>query len=249
MKHVLFFMITLFSYNSSTAQEQYFEKQSIVKINPMSFSYGKLSLGYEYVLENNKSFAIQVGIPIGNGLTGNIEDNLQVNDVTFEDASISTFSVRPSYRMYLSSKKRGPKGIYFEPSAKYQTIKVEGSDGNYKDPDTGKTYDLKTENKVSMAGIGLQLGSQWIIGDAFVIDFFFFGPEYNIGSFNSRFYDDGLIPAEDRQQLVRDIEETYNDLPLIGTVRAVENDEFIEMKTSRTTIPGLRFGLQFGYSF
>jgi len=249
MKQLFVFSLVMFWFSSFSQNDNYdyFPKQSIAKLNPASFTFGKISLGYEHVLENNKSLALQIGIPLNTELPQSLLDELNSENIVLDDSSIQSFSVRPSYRMYLSAKKRGPKGLYFEPSLKYQQIELEGSGTFTADDNT--IYPIGSDNRASTFGAGLQLGSQWLVSDVFSIDLFFLGPEINFGSVESSTIDNGAISPSDRQELVNEIDEEFADLPLIGDYEVTATDTSIDVETTGSTIPGFRFGVQFGFAF
>ncbi len=250
MKKVFLLTVSVLFFGAAFGQQEtveYTGNQHVAKLNPLSFAFGKLSLGYEYVLDNNNSLALQLGIPLKTKLNSQIIEELESdNDLTLSSAEYKGFSIRPSYRVYTSKKKRGPRGLYFEPSIKYQKYDLDAT-GTYIDgPDS---FNSKLEGEVSTFGLGAQLGAQWLIGDAFAIDFFFLGPEANFGDVELVYTD--LDGDADLNQIKADLDEDWDDIPLLGEVTTTvdEANNTVTATTDGSFIPGLRFGINLGYSF
>lgn len=244
MKKLLFAFACFFILNSTKAQQDaVLPKNSVVvKWNPESLYFGKVSLFGEYNFKKRRSITFGFGIPATHTTT------VKIND---KDRSVEmkTFSIMGGYRMYLGKKTMS--GVYFEPYLKY----VKNDANTIIDGDlNGRNVDFATTSKYSGTGVGAQLGVQFMIAKRVVFDLFFLGPEANTASHKVVMRDiNSVLPwsqseAADAQQQIND---NIGDLPIVGKKLKVVVDANSKTVSSDYNgfLPGIRFGLSVGVRF
>ncbi len=219
-----------------------FESSIAVKWSPASLAFGKIGLGSEYQFKKKKSVTFNIGIPMKQSITYEIDNEDR-------DLDMKTFSVMAGYRMYLGKKPM--RGVYFEPYLKYLDNEAVTST----DFQVGLTdRPFLVTSDYSGFGIGAQLGVQFLIAKRVVIDFYFLGPEANSAKHN-------LLAQETRaglpwsnaeaQDAEDEINDFVNDIPILKdnfdvTVNAAARN----VQTSyKGFLPGFRFGLSIGVKF
>lgn len=213
-----------------------------IKWAPSSLAFGKLTFGGEYSLSQKKAVTLVVGIPMKTTWKQEIDGEK-------ESLTHKAFSIMGGYRMYLG---RGDgNGAYFEPYVKY--LKYDASSVIDIELD-GTDRDFAITGEYSGIGVGAQLGVQFLIAKKFVIDFYFLGPEANSAKSSLRLQELGNgaawdnADAEDAEQEIRDIVE---DIPIL------KNKVDIDVNAAQKNVsavykgflPGMRFGLSFGWRF
>jgi hypothetical protein len=154
------------------------------------------------------------------------------------------------YRMYFS-KKRHLRGLYLEPYFKYVH---HSSEGEAKSTLGGRAVRMSFTNDYSGAGVGAQLGAQFMIKKRFVIDLFFLGPEINSATNNFRAVEaSATIPWTfiEASEAERDIREFIDQFPFIRrkTRIMVDKDNKSVSADFKGALPGLRVGVSFGFAF
>lgn len=213
-----------------------------VKWAPASIYFGKLSFSGEYSLNDKQSLTLGVGIPFNKTVRQEIDDEE-------ESLTHKTFSLMAGYRFYLG--KRPGNGLYLEPFIKYLTHDahsiLEGDVG-------GSTRQFHFTSDYSAVGVGGQLGVQFTIGNNFMIDLYFLGPEANIAKHETLSREIGAGPpwdAQDAQDAEEEIKDFFSDIPLLKdklevTVNA--NSRSANTKYSGF-LPGIRAGVSIGFRF
>lgn len=141
MKRTLFIALTCLMTSSLFAQD------NVVKLNPLGALFGSINAGFEHKLNDNHSAQLNV-----NFISRTV-------DVIFFKYKFSGFGVAPEYRFHLGDHEN-PFKLYAGPvvNVNFLTSKVDGEDvGSSK-----TTY--------TAIGGGGQIGYEWLIGSAFVID-------------------------------------------------------------------------------
>ena len=149
--------------------------KNIVKLNLLPLGIKNISLNYERILADRRTASLTVNTFIP-GTTPSFLSSL-VSSESPDTDDFSGFSVTGDYRFY-GNQKGAPKGFYYAPFARY---------ANYK-----YSFDTTIENNLSNAntalttyGVGIQIGTQWVIKDRFVIDWGILGvsiQQYNVTS-------------------------------------------------------------------
>jgi hypothetical protein len=214
-----------------------------VKVNPLSYFFGKISLLGEYNLKHKKSITFGVGIPI------ETTNSFLEIDGKKRDIRMKSFSAMAGYRMYLGKKTMS--GFYFEPYLKY--LKSDGNvtlDGEI----DGQAVEFFTTSNYSGFGLGAQLGVQFLIGNRVAIDLFLLGPEANMSKHTMISKEiTTTVPWDlvDAQEAEREIREQLSDIPIVGKKIEVTVDPNSKTVTSKYDgfLPGFRAGLSIGIRF
>lgn len=171
------------------------------------------------------------------------------------------FAVTPEYRYYFKDEE-GPRGFYLGVYGRYRTRNLT------KEGDFGLDVDFDAKINVRNFGGGIGCGVQWLINDAFVIDWYIAGLGFNsYGANISAELNDTDKIDEYRTESVDAIndyniaeladlglasEEKLTELKddLISQLNALDADN-LTVKTPRITslLPELRAGLSVGYAF
>jgi hypothetical protein len=243
-----------------------FAQQNVIKVGLGSAFSSNLNIKYERAFAEKHS--IQVALladfnqkydndRFNDGRIGSFLD--VIVDEPFS-ATLGGFAIVPEYRYYLS-KKGSPRGFYLGAYGKYRQRNL-NVESNF-----GTNYGVKGRGVLWNVGAGIGMGAQFIISDAFVIDWYIGGLGY------SRYFANlNIAPQndEDFENLQADLlveidETTYNDVEFLWEALseddfnevkslftdAVENTEIREFNTTRFPfgLIDLRTGISLGYAF
>jgi hypothetical protein len=243
MKKVCFILTgLLFSVLAFSQEENMREKADrniILKWAPGSLEAGKLTLGGEYHFKKKNSFELFFGFPAPTTHQFNYDNS---------SSSLQTkaASVLAAYRYYLG--KRSAAGFYVEPYYKYLHHQVSGllqGDLNGE----SALFNMHTDYKGN--AVGLQMGVQFFIAKTVSIDFFFLGPEANLGTFSTTATDiSSTLPwtSIDANEAEKDIRDALKTIPVIGSRVDVQVDQNTKTVTTHYNgfLPGVRIGISVG---
>jgi hypothetical protein len=245
----LLFFALIFGVNAQAVEQydsarvvQSFDPSFAVKWNPESIYFGKISLFGEYNFKKKRSFTFSVGIPVKTSTVWNIED---------EDRTITmkTFSLMAGYRMYMG--KGAMRGFYFEPYLKY--MKSKGS-FPYVDTESTDSTTYLLSSDLRGAGVGAQLGVQFLIAKRVTLDLFLIGPEANLSKWDIDLQDRGNYSwdAQDAAEAKDIMDDIVDDLPdfISDNIKTSVNAPTKTVSAKYDGIlPGLRFGISLGVRF
>ena len=239
--HVLLLCFVLFQKTFSQDKMPY-APAITAKWAPTGLILGSLSFQGEYNFGGNSSLTAKIGIPV----RANHSFEYDNEDAMF---GLKATSFLAGYRMYLSKKHL--KGIYFEPYFKYVYHVSEGSANSTLD---GRSVRMNISNEYNAAGVGAQLGAQFLIKDRFVIDLFFLGLEINSAKNNFKAYEASSViewSGEEAADAQQDIRDFVDDLPIIRnkTDVRVDKENRSVMANFKGALPGFRIGVSFGLAF
>ncbi len=237
MKKIIYLTVLLFFLHPISAQKL-FKPKITLKWAPTGLILGDASFQGEYGFLKKSSLTAKIGVPLNRSYHANF-DGRDVN------MSMKAFSFLAGYRKYLS--KQMLKGFYVEP---FFTYAHHTSDGTGEGKLDNQPVTMDFTNAYNGIGVGVQLGSQFIIAKRFVIDLFFFGPQLTSSRNNFRAidYNDATawnsIQADEAEQ---DIKDFLNQFPFIKNKVNVQVDT--PNKTVKADFNGALLGLRFGVSF
>jgi hypothetical protein len=242
VKREFYFIFFSFLLQNIHAQDKAFEPKITVKWAPTGLILGDLSLQGEYSFLKKSSLTAKIGLPFSRPYHATFDGH----DV---DMHMRAFSFLAGYRKYLS--KQILKGFYIEPFFTYAHHTSSGTGEGSLDY---QKVTMDFTNDYNGAGVGIQLGSQFIIAKRLVIDLFFFGPQLTSSRNDFRAIDQynyaawTAIQADEAEQDIRDF---LNQFPFIRNKVEVHVD-----KTNRTVMAdfkgplvGVRFGASIGLAF
>lgn len=238
----LLFSFIFISFLARPQEEKKSTTHLTVKWAPTGLIMGSLSFAGEYHFGGKSSLTAKIGIPVKATHSFQYEGD----DADFDMRATSFLA---GYRMYLSKKHM--KGLYFEPYFKYVH---HTSDGAASSSLHYRPVKMNFLNNYNGAGVGAQLGAQFIIRKRFIIDLFFLGPELNSSSNKFRTSESGSIlpwtplEAEDAR---RDILDFVNQFPFLkgNTDVMVDNSNRTVTANFKGALPGIRTGVSFGIAF
>jgi len=226
----------------ASAQNKAFEPKITLKWAPTGLIVGDFCLQGEYSFGFKSSLTAKIGVPFSRPYHATFDGN-------DADLHMKAFSFLAGYRKYIS--KQVLKGFYIEPFFTY-IHHTTGGTGEGKLDSQAVIMDFS--NDYNGTGVGIQLGSQFIIYKRLVIDLFFFGPQLTSSTNNFRAVDPHSslawtdIQADEAE---RDIKEFLDQFPFIRNKVKVQVDQM-----NRTVIAdfkgpllGIRFGVSIGIAF
>lgn len=239
----LLLALLLVSTSSLLAQD------NVAKFGLFNLLFRTVNVEYERVINDNQSVAIQAGVFLPWNNPGGIVESAELEGIALQQVSMNGFNLTPQYRFYLS-QKGAPAGFYIAPYLNLNTVSLRSdfvttvSDGTQ-----SEQVDATATLRWLGLGGGVQLGAQWIISDAFVIDWYFAGLTVRASRISADIdleTDLEVFTLEDFQD---EIEQGFGDVPLFGD-RVITNTEGNRVRIS-TGYPGLGFrtGLSIGYAF
>jgi hypothetical protein len=237
---IICFLVVFSAYSQDEDRiERNTDRFIVLKWAPGSLTAGKLTLGGEYHFNKKNSFELFFGFPTPATHQFKYDDNT---------SSLQTraASVLASYRYYLG--RRSAAGFYIEPYYKYLHHQLSGllhGDLN------GESASFDTHSDYKGNAVGLQMGVQFFIAKTVSIDFFFLGPEANIGSFSTTATDiSSTLPwtSVDASEAEQDIKDALKNIPIVGKKVDVQVDQNNKTVTTRYSgfLPGVRFGISVG---
>jgi hypothetical protein len=222
-------------------KEKSFDKSQVLKWNPLSIKFGKISMFGEYNYRPKRSITLGIGIPF------DYQNEYTINDDR-QDVTTQTPSVMAGYRMYMG--KKPVSGFYFEPYLKYLKNDIESF--IFTDLDNDPVI-FRATSKYSGFGVGAQLGVQFMIAKRVALDLFFLGPEANLSkvNFEARDISSSSWDSQDAAEAEQKIKDIVNDIPVIGDNIKID----VDASTRRVKadyngfLPGIRAGISVGVRF
>jgi hypothetical protein len=242
VKKLTLFLIIASLIQTINAQDKAFEPKITLKWAPTGLILGDASFQGEYGFLKKSSLTAKIGVPLGRPYHANFDGH----DV---DIHMKAFSFLAGFRNYLS--KRTLKGLYVEPFFTYVHHSSEGIGEGELDNQPVK---MNFTNDYNGAGIGVQLGAQYIIARRLVIDLFFLGPQLTSSTNNFRAFDpsnSSAWTAIQADEAEADINDFLNQFPFIRNKVDVHVDKANRTVTAdfKGALVGVRFGVSFGIAF
>lgn len=243
MRKLLCICICAMLLNKTKAQEEYsFLPDKTLKWTPVSLLTGSLALQGEWNLKNQHSFTAKIGLP----LTLSPSVSYHQRSVAL---SIKTTSFLAGFRSYLSD--RNISGFYLEPFFNYVNHNNKGTGNGYV---LNERVDFDYDNHYESAGVGVQLGVQYLIKNRWVIDVYFLGPEFSTTSASFMAVETtNELPwnPEQAADVVRQARNVIRRLPFLNNKveLMVDNDKRTITGNYIGILPGIRTGISVGIAF
>jgi hypothetical protein len=241
MKNICLLLFTVLSCLFVLGQSNPVKPNISLKWAPTGIVFGNISLHAEYNFGKN-SLTAKIGIPFSKHQTFQFDNK----DADF---SMRATSFLAGYRTYLSKKHM--QGLYFEPYFQYVHHTSEGVGNAVLG---GDHVVMNFTNDYNSAGIGAQLGVQFLILKKVVIDFFFLGPEISSGRNNFKAVEtSSTIPwtsvqASEAEQNIRDFIDQFPFIRNKVDVMVDQNNKTV-IADFKGVLPGYRIGVSFGIAF
>lgn len=230
--------------------------KTIVKTSITTPAFRTFSLSGERIL--NKKLSAVLGISfMPSGSFPHVNKILDVADMDQETNNLlsamqmNTFSVSPELRIYTGKKKGWGRGFYVSPYYRYEKFGLKNLSVDFTMADD-KTGQIMVKGGINTHSAGLMIGYQWLVGKEknIVIDWTMLGGHYGIssGKFDGKYVGSTSLSEEDRQLAQKEIDNTFEDLPIIKAKGKINNDD-----TANVSISGpwafLRGGISVGFRF
>lgn len=245
MKKLIFLMAGIMICCLVSAQQSNYPdhtKSVALKFAPASIMAGKLTFGGEYNYKHRNSITVVAGFPFS-----------KTNTVEYEgsksDVETKAFSLLAGFRHYLGKKTMS--GFYIEPYVKYLEHDAKGL--IHSDLD-GQQVIFNSYSDYKGIGIGAQLGVQFVIARAVVLDLFLVGPEANSTKFSSGFTDitnNAAWNYADAREAEQQISDVLKDIPVVGDKIDIQVDTEKRNVSAAFSgfVPGFRIGASVGIRF
>ena len=229
--------------------------KNVIKLNLSQLVLTNISLQYERAFHKNFSAALGFSYLIPRAIPAQIFTPSD-NGSGYQLPKFGGWSITPEIRFYPGKKVKhqAPHGFYMAPYFRYSRYTLKSSYVDF-DSITSIRHNYNVKANYSGFTAGLMLGSQWMIGKHFSIDWWIVGGGYGKASFKIFAEDaDGTInmSPQEQEDLKQDIKENTGELGSFG-------DGEIKVETTSnsatTTVSGLPmislrgFGLTLGFSF
>lgn len=225
-----------------------FAQQNVVKLGIFGLTYGRANLSYERVIGDNKTIHLTAGYQIPRGFPIDPSEFDDTGDFRVNSAHWKSAGISPSFRIYPASRKETPRGFYFGPFVNYNTNSLKFK-SEYDLPEEDR-FDIPSDlvAKQSGIGLGLNLGTQWIINDRVSIDWNYFGIGISHQAYKMTFTSsDPLINYEDLEDEFENDIEVDSGFP--GSPVTVNADANGIKAKFRSFSPVFKTSLSIGYAF
>lgn len=242
MKKILMFVI-FFTLTISICSAQT-ENKNIVKIFPTSIIFGKTTIGYERVINENGSITFNLGLPTGINHLDLVPDNY-LDEINIMDSKLKGLLLMPGYRFNFS-KKGAPLGFYIEPYLKYENFNVD-FDSEFID-DENERFLANINGNYSGFGAGVQMGVLCLISDVVSLEWSFLGLEAKAANADLTWTD--VSGGVDIDDVYDELESDFSDIPVVGDLIEYEKgSNFIKANIPKQFLPGFRFAFSIGIAF
>ena len=237
LKSVIFFSLAAYFTPNLTAQDY----NHGLSLGVPGLIVGNINVGYEKVLSENKTLAFHVGVFVPR----EVPEALTFGDETAADIleeldnNLQGLSIVGEYRMY-TGDKGAPFGFYVAPMVRHNNYEMTiGADFD------GETAEVET--KLNRIGLGLQLGTQFKLGERMTLDWYFLGLTIDQSTFTLEASSNNT--DTNFQEIEEELQTEIDDLPIYSDeIELTSGNDFVKAKGSIIGL-GLRSGLTIGYRF
>ncbi|KAA5534673.1 DUF3575 domain-containing protein [Taibaiella lutea] len=239
--------------NSDDQMSADITSQNIVKMNFSSLVVKNFSFQYERVLVPKLSACLGIrfmpksGLPFSGTVASKIEEDDDNDDATtqfIKKMDMGGWAITPELRYYFG--RGNGKGFYAGLFVRYERFDL-NSVYVYKD-DNNVTTNIGFDGHYSSAGVGLMIGSQFMLSSRFTLDWWILGPYYakpKVELSGSGFN----LSDKDRDQLNENLNGIEIDFSSFKTTSVVSNTT-ASLKVDGGSLPLVRgFGLCLGFRF
>ncbi len=245
----LFLSVIIFITAMSNAfSQRHKNPENVVNVHFFGLFMGHYQLKYERVLSDNSSVALNVGLMPKKNLPESM------NPVTYADRYfqpyLSGWFMTPEYRYYPGSKG-APYGLYIAPYLKIDKYTVVYNEEL--ESQSGKISDFTVNGSIGQFGGGISLGTQWLIGRRFSIDWYFVALGITRRSLTMLYEprEEGLDLADYEDSVDfsnSDLENTPIARNVVKNMSVTSDSDDIKLKAPFVTV-GSRWGITLGWAF
>lgn len=256
-----------FAVNQENNAESFMSDESVayrhvVKLNITPLAIGNIPLQYEFSFHKNLSAALGINV-------FNLPKRIRNQIISEDDGSgegltnfkIGGWSITPEFRFYPGKKEKhqAPHGFYLAPYFRYSKTNISGDFvSNLPDPNNSNVERPVTTNMALGLGgysMGLMIGSQWLIGKHFVIDWWILGAGSGKGRLTAELSQDAFVFSSSEQDELREtLENSFENIALPGygsiTPEVTTNETGAKLTLRGVPMTSVRaFGLSLGIYF
>jgi hypothetical protein len=231
-------------------------RNNIIKVNLPSLYYSTLSLNWERLQQQRRSYSLGLRWTAPSRLPGMAKFEEQLKNVDpsitvggpitfFTRARVGGWAFTADRRFYLGKKTQAGRGVYIAPMFRAETFGLKTNlSGNFTNSD--RSYSIDFRGRLSSIGAGIGLGVQFFLGPKVTLDWGLTGGyfKYNFLGAQATSYDFGFTPTQ-----LADIDTAISDLKngLIKFTASVSNQK-IKFNTA-FPMPAVRTYFSIGYRF
>lgn len=227
----------------------------VIKLNLSQLVFRNISMQYEFAFHKNFSAALGGSYMLSRDIPSQLFSPT-ANGEGYQLPKFGGWAITPEIRFYPGKKVKhqAPHGFYLAPYFRYSKFTMK-SDYVHVDSASGKQQNYDVKASYSGYTAGLMIGSQWIIGKHFSIDWWIIGGGYGKAKFriNAESTDGSInMSPQEQDNLKKDIKGNVAELGRFGngdvTVETTPNSATATVKgLPMTSIRG--FGLTLGFAF
>ncbi len=221
-----------------------FAQNNVLKTGLPNILYGEYQLGYERMINSSQSIQLKAGYfqPVSSFLID--KDLFRFTDQYTIKGVDGGYQTSLEYRFYMVENE-GLKGLYLAPYARLAQLYMGHTD-------VVKNLEFDVSTRFTLAGVGAQLGYQWLINDRFCIDFNFFGAGVDFWVPRLTYSREGYTEYKNIEPDIRAALEVSDDVkkyfnPSKRLTTQASTDKLVARMPF--VLPGFRIGLSVGYAF
>ena len=239
--------------------------KNVIKFNLSGLAFKNFAFQAERAIWKPFSFALGYSLMPKRYLPSVIENQLPSDSIftAVKSFNYSSHSITPEIRFYPGGFIKGaPKGFYLAPYARYSVTKIAmtAPDITYASVDAAGVTTMITE-KITIEGsskglaFGMLIGSQWIIGQHFSIDWFILGGHTGTGTISVQSKSSMNVPSS----AVPAFESAVNDklsnieskipMKLVSDLKATITPHDVIIKGNSKVIGIRAAGINIGFAF
>lgn len=226
--------------------------QQVIKLNITQLAITNLSFQYEYGFHQNMSAAVGMSYLLPRAIPGFFLPDSTANTVNrILSPEFSGFGITPEFRFYPGKKEnnKAPHGFYLAAYIRYSNYKVSASYVE-KFSKNLSTFHLNASYR-GFTG-GMMIGSQWLIGKHFSIDWWIAGAGFGKSKLAIDAFDGAAnLSPEDQIQLKNGLTNYLAGLNFIGAdnpLVSTTSKSFVAQVTGMRMF-SYRAGLCLGFAF
>jgi len=217
-----------------------FAQKNSVKTGVTDALFGHFNLSYERAVTEKGALTIKFGYWNPTSSPFVTDESFTPEAYNFRKAD-GGYNVSIEYRFYLSSKS-ALNGFYVAPYLRYF-----GQSGIFEDEIEARLFDVNVN--LNTFGLGAQIGYQWLINEAFTIDFYFFGAGIDLFDTKIKYTLQQPEPNFNYGTITDDVNEVFEDINYLESKLEHEVNPDNHLSNLPFLFPGFRAGLSLGYSF
>lgn len=228
--------------------------KNVIKINTSQILFRNLSFQYERALHENLSVACGISFFLQRPLPKAYYSDDDPSGEGLRSPVYGGWSITPELRYYPAGdvdEHPSPHGFYIAAYLRYSKYKLTSE--FYENYSNGMRYGYDYKLEYKGTNVGLMLGSQWIIGKHFSIDWWIIGGGYGLARFKMEAVTSGYtMDASEQAEVQASVEEEFDNSVIVFGRKAEVTTTSNSIKAVVRGVPMLSirgFGLCLGFAF